>query len=283
MYRLTKHMKAKARDVLDQYTRQLHDTRSMEGGLEPELRQLWGLGYQALKYIMIDIVLNHPEYAHLAAYYMDSNPSGLVVTEFKRPLAKLYGLTSWHYDDEKDDKRADYWKNAFALISQFDLEKSYDGSTVLQLSSIVNDKLIAYFLKNPTHLRSMKPRDFELLIAELLDAFGFAVELTQATRDNGRDIIAIGNEKIAASKYLIECKRYAESNKVGIQLVRSLYGVVKDERVTKGILVTTSSFTAPAEEFLQRNKWVLEGRAFDGILDWLREYQRLKFPPKSDA
>jgi len=283
MYRLTKHRKAKARDVLDRYTRQLHDTRSMEGRLELELRQLWGLGYQALKFIMIDIVVNHPEYAHLAAYYMEhSNPAG-VVTEFQRPLARLYGLTSWHYDDEKDDKRAEYWQNAFALISQFDLEKQYDGSTILQLSSIVNDKLIEYFLKNPTHLRSMKPRDFEQLIAELFDAFGFAVELTQSTRDNGRDIIAIGNENIAASKYLIECKRYAESNKVGIQPVRSLYGVVNDERATKGILVTTSSFTAPAEEFLQRNKWVLEGRAFDGIMAWLREYQRLKFPPKSDA
>jgi hypothetical protein len=88
-------------------------------------------------------------------------------------LAKLYGLTSWHYDDEKDDKRAEYWKNAFALISQFDLEKEYDGSTILQLSSSINDKLIDYFLKNPTHLRSMKPRDFEQLIAELFDACGF--------------------------------------------------------------------------------------------------------------
>ena len=97
-------------------TRQLHDTRSMEGRLELELRQLWGLGYQALKFIMIDIVLNHPEYAHLAAYYMEhSNPVG-VVTEFQRPLAKLYGLTSWHYDDEKDYKRAEYWKNAFTPL-----------------------------------------------------------------------------------------------------------------------------------------------------------------------
>ena len=121
----------------------------------------------------IDIMLNNPEYAHLAAYYMEySNPGG-VVTEFQRPLAKLYGLTSWHYDDEKDNKRAEYWKNAFALISQFDLEKEYDGSTILQLSSSINDKLIDYFLKNPTHLRSMKPRAFEQLIAELFDACGF--------------------------------------------------------------------------------------------------------------
>ena len=129
----------------------------------------------------------------------------------------------------------------------------------------------------------MRPRDFEQLIAELFDAFGFVVELTQSTRDNDRDIIAIGNEKIAASKYLIECKRYAESNKVGIQPVRSLYGVVSDERATKGHSCDNFLVHGSAKEFLQRNKWVLEGRAFDGIMDWLREYQRLKFLPKSDA
>lgn len=286
MYRLTDRRKAKARDVLDRYTRQLHDTRSIEGiRLELELRQLWGLGYQTLKDIMIDILSNHPEYVHLAAYYMEHSNVNVqsVVVEFQRPLAKLYGLSSWYHDDEKETKRKAFWEKAFALISQFDLHEQHNGSSILQISSFVNDRMIEYFLKNPSHLRSMKSRDFEELIAELFDGFGFDVELTQSTRDGGRDIVAIGNQHIAASKYLIECKRYAESNRVGIQPVRSLYGVVNDEHATKGILVTTSSFTRPAEEFIERNKWVLEGRAFDGIVNWLREYQRLKFPPLPDA
>lgn len=284
MYRLTDRRKAKACEVLDKYTRQLHDTRAIATGqLELELRQLWNLGYQPLKGIMIDILWNHPEYAHLAAYYMEHCNALGVVTELQQPLAKLYNLTSWYYDDEKETKRANYWENTFALISQFDLTEQYDGSTILQISSVVNDRLVEYFLKNPKFLRSMRPRDFEELIAELFNGFGFAVELTQSTRDGGRDVVAIGNNQIASSKYLIECKRYAESNKVGIQPVRSLYGVVNDERATKGIIVTTSSFTNPAKEFLVRNKWILEGHAFDGIVEWLREYQRLKFPPLQDA
>lgn len=96
-------------------------------------------------------------------------------------------------------------------------------------------------------------------------------------------MIAIGNQIIAASKYLIECKRYAEENKVGIQPVRSLYGVVTDEGATKGIIVTTSSFTSGADEFIQRHKWQLEGRDFNGILEWLKKYQRLRFPQMHDA
>lgn len=252
------------------------------GILERELRDLWGMGYQSLKDVMIDILSNHAEYSHLAAYYMEHSNTPGVVTEFQSPLAKLYGLSSWSYDDAKEQKREEFWERAFAMISRFDLDAEIGGQSIIQLSSLVNDQLIAHFLKHPTHLRSMDSRHFEELIAELFDGFGYAVELTKSTRDGGRDVIAIGNRKIAESKYLIECKRYAETNKVGIQPVRSLHGVVVDERATKGIIVTTSSFTTPAEEFLQRNKWTLEGRDFEGVLEWLRMYQAIKFPPKSD-
>lgn len=275
MCRLTDRRKAKAREVFDRYTRELHDTGTIENfRLEFELRQLWDIGYQSLKGIMIDILTNHSEYEHIAAYYMERSGSAGVVSEFKTPLAKLYGL-SWYHHEEREAKCAAYWENAFALISQFDLTEKHDGSTILQITSAVNDSLIEHLLKHPIDLQSMKPRTFEELIAELFHRFGFDVELTRSTRDGGYDIIAIGNNQIAASKYLIECKRYAEAKKVGIQPVRSLYGVVQDERATKGILVTTSSFTSPAEDFFERNRWVLEGRAFEDIKNWLRQYQHL--------
>ncbi|MES9902373.1 MAG: restriction endonuclease, partial [Sedimenticola sp.] len=173
------------------------------------------------------------------------------------------------------------WDNALAVISQFDLDEGIDGRSFLEIGSSVNESLVRYFLDHPTDLRAMKPRHFEELIAELFHGFGYLVELTAATRDDGRDVIAIGNEHIAASKYLIECKRYAETNKVGIQPVRSLHGVVTDERATKGIIATTSSFTAPANEFFARNKWTLEGRDFDGVVEWLKLYQKLKGLPSA--
>ena len=115
MCRLTDHRKTEAREVLDRYNQQLHDTRKIcRSDLELKLRDIWGLGYQNLKGIMIDILSNHPEYEHLAAYYMDVDYDGItgVVMEFQQPLAKLYGLTSWH-DEEKKAKRTAYWKDAF--------------------------------------------------------------------------------------------------------------------------------------------------------------------------
>ncbi len=225
---------------------------------------------------MIDIVKNHREYTHLAAYYMEHSPTVGVVSEFQRPLAELYGLTSWYHDTSKETKRQQYWENAFALISQFDLGSPSNESSIIQISYKITDNLIQKIAENPTLMRTIAPRHFEELIAELLDNFGYEVELTQVTRDGGCDIIAIASHDIADAKYLIECKRYKESNKVGVQPVRSLYGVVKSENATKGILVTTSTFTKPATEFLQSNKWELEGRDFNGILDWLKKYQKLR-------
>ncbi len=278
MYRLTERRKSKAREVLDRYTRQLHDSRAIPSDLlERDLRQLWGIGYQELKDVMIDILSNHPEYAHLAAYYMEHSNGQAVVSEFQGPLARLYGL-SWYHDPNRASNRDTYWERVFAVISQFDVESAQEGATFLQVSRLVNDRLVEYFLRNPAKLYSMGSRDFEALIAEVLAGLGYEVELTQRTRDGGQDIIAIGRHGIASSKYLIECKRYAASNTVGVEPVRSLYGVVHDAEATKGILVTTSSFTKPAQDFLDRHVWRLEGRAFDGIIEWLQEYQRQRFP-----
>lgn len=270
-----------AQDILDRHTKCLHDTRQMDvHGLEGELRDRWRLGYQTLKDIMIDMLVNHNEYSHVAAYYMEhSNVTG-VVMEFQSPLSKLYGLTSWNFDETKDQKRSEFWDTAFAAISQFDVHKEVEGRSILQVGSLINSKLIKHFLDHPNDLRSMDSRHFEELIAELFDGFGYRVELTVATRDGGRDVIAIGNQVVAESKFLIECKRYAESNRVGILPVRSLHGVVQDERATKGIIATTSTFTAPAREFLERNRWTLEGRDFEGVIDWLKTYQRMKFSGK---
>jgi hypothetical protein len=68
--------------------------------------------------------------------------------------------------------------------------------------------------------------------------------------------------------FLIECKRYAPSHKVGVELVRALYGVRMHEKATKGILATTSTFTHGAKAFFNDHLWELEPRDFDGVVDW---------------
>ncbi|MDQ5825978.1 MAG: restriction endonuclease [Chloroflexota bacterium] len=164
----------------------------------------------------------------------------------------------------------------WAVHSTFDIERKLDGRSILDISSVIDQRLINYFHKHPNLLYEITPRQFEELIAEILHGFGFSVELTAQTRDGGRDIIAISHS-VARVKYLIECKQYSVERAVGLAPVQRLFGVVSGEQASKGILVTTAQrFTQPARRFIDQHQWLIDGRDYEGLIAWLDDYQALK-------
>jgi len=80
----------------------------------------------------------------------------------------------------------------------------------------------------------------------------FRAEMTKATGDGGIDIVAVLDKPILGGKYLFQCKRYAPDNLVGASTVRDFYGAVTADKAVKGILITTSDFTAQARESAER-------------------------------
>jgi hypothetical protein len=118
-------------------------------------------------------------------------------------------------------------------------------------------------------LLMLSARQFEELVAELWSRLGYEVELTPPTRDGGRDLIAVRRSE-ANLRFLIECKRYSPPRKVGVAPVRSLYGVKTHENATKGILATTSSFTAEALRLFAAHYWELKPRDYEGVLSWIK-------------
>lgn len=182
---------------------------------------------------------------------------------------------------------ADTYKVAFSYLAEFILVNESDSIIQFQLNRFinekpiiliadeVNEKLINYFSKHPNELKTIDRRLFEEFVAELFWGFGYQVELTQKTRDGGRDIIAIKNAE-TIDKYLIECKRPDIGNLIGIKPVRELFGVKQDEKATKAILATTSYFSKDAHQFFERNKWELEPKDFDGIMKWIKQYKIIK-------
>ena len=160
----------------------------------------------------------------------------------------------------------------FAQHSEFDVNSKVEGKAILEISSNIDARLIEYFRQNPERMYNLSPRQFEELIAELFDGFGFKVELTKRTRDGGHDIVAVSNEPYRI-RCLVECKRYADEHKVGVGIVRSLHGTIVTDGANKGIVATTSYFSKDASAYINTNKWILEGRDFHGICDWLRQYQ----------
>jgi hypothetical protein len=157
------------------------------------------------------------------------------------------------------------------LVEGFSGRLEISPAIVTVCNNVTN--ILDSIVRNPMDLLSMSPRQFEEFVADIWEGFGYQVELTARTRDQGRDIIAIRNAE-AHLRFLIECKRYSPDNKVGVGIVRSLYGVVRDENATKGILATTSTFTKDAQKFIDRHIWELEGHDFQNILDWLKKIRR---------
>lgn len=140
---------------------------------------------------------------------------------------------------------------------------------VIQLGGLVSADLIAHFALHPEEMREMPHRKFEELVAEIFSRFGYDVELTKQTRDGGTDIIAIRNAEVR-TRFLIQCKRLKAGNKVSVEPVRELLGVKHDLGASKGIIATTVYFTADAQTLIDRHRWDLEGKDYDGVVDWLQ-------------
>ena len=121
-------------------------------------------------------------------------------------------------------------------------------------------------LQNREEIYNLSSREFEELVAELFKQQGFDVELTPETRDGGCDIIATKNIGGLPFMLLIECKKYAKRNPVGVNLVRSLLGVQGDRKANKAVLVTTSRFTKTAREFADRQQHLISLMDIDDLM-----------------
>ena len=159
--------------------------------------------------------------------------------------------------------------------TDFDLNLSHNGKTIIEVSRWVDDRLMEYFQKHPDKLKTMDRGLFEELVAEIFHGFGYEVEMTRRTRDGGKDIIAIKRNEVE-SKYLIECKRPNPGGYVNVKTVRELYGVKTSEKATKGIIVTTAYLSPDAKLFIEKNRWELEGKEYEDLRQWLIEYSRHK-------
>ena len=119
--------------------------------------------------------------------------------------------------------------------------------------------LIARISEDPELIYNVPPREFEEIVEQLFQDEGFETQLTQQTRDGGRDIIAtktgINGKPIM---FFVEYKRYSRTNKVSVDLVRALYGVQMANKINKACLVTSSCFTRDAVAFAENQNVMID-------------------------
>ena len=137
----------------------------------------------------------------------------------------------------------------------------------------VDAQLIEYLKRHPEKMYELQPRRFEELVAEMLRDMGYQTELTVSSADGGVDIIATQKTGIGETLLVVDCKRYARTQRVGVELVRSLYGVAEQLRATMAMLATTSFFTRPAQEFQRTLRHRVSLRDYSDLVEWLGRYR----------
>lgn len=149
--------------------------------------------------------------------------------------------------------------------------------TIVSLLEPAWDKLCKYLIKYPNYLHTMKPSDFEILAGEIFRSYGWQVEFTSRTRDGGYDVMAIKRSFPTDMCVLVEAKRYAPNRPVGVDIIRSLYGIRQLKQASQAVLVTSSYVTLSAKtEFERVIPWELDFIEREKILEWCRHYTDIK-------
>lgn len=146
-----------------------------------------------------------------------------------------------------------------------------ETKVITQAVEVVNNSLVEKVNNNPGLMYQMTPRNFEELVAELLEREGFKVNLTKQTRDGGKDIFVAQKNRLGNFLYYVECKQYAPENPVGVNLVRELYGTISADRATAGLLVTSSYFTSDAISFTQNIQHQLSLKGYLDLKQWIKD------------
>jgi restriction system protein len=174
------------------------------------------------------------------------------------------------------------WKQLFESLQGFEHSGILDSAgrplsaaAVLPPQLVVaventNCKILEQLRHDPRKLWELSPRKFEEIVAELLTGFGYDVQLTPFSRDGGFDMYAAKKDAVGSFLFLVECKRYTPPDKVGVQVIRSLHGVVQQKQANAGIVATTSFFTKGAKEFQNRLNHQLHLNDYFALQSWLK-------------
>ena len=121
-------------------------------------------------------------------------------------------------------------------------------------------------------LHEMSWREFEHLVGEGFRLQGYQLLETGGNGpDGGVDLVL----RRRGEKYLVQCKQW-KAFKVGVEIVRELYGVMAARGVAGGFVVTSGNFTAEARAFAAgRNVQLVDGTKLFAMLQQARAAQEM--------
>ena len=130
-------------------------------------------------------------------------------------------------------------------------------------------------VKGIESIRKLSWREFEELVGEAYRRKGYNVtEAGGGGADGGVDLVL----KRGDEKLLVQCKHW-KMDKVGVKVVRELYGVVVAEKATGGVVISSGTFTQEAIDFAKGKPLeLLDGSALQNIIT---EVQKGEIQPRN--
>ncbi|MGW0314004.1 restriction endonuclease [Streptomyces flavidovirens] len=169
-------------------------------------------------------------------------------------------------EPELDPVASLHYLNAIVSQHPYDLEPVPPVVTFdLSRYKIAPERDVVAGLDSRPDLVAMDPIDFEHLIRRLFEKIGLKSWVTQASRDDGIDAVAVNEEPLIGGLCIIQAKR--TKNVVSAETVRSVAGIVNDTNASKGIVVTTAWFGKASWDFAPRNRVdLIDGRHLKALL-----------------
>jgi restriction system protein len=124
-------------------------------------------------------------------------------------------------------------------------------------------------------LNGMSWREFEVLVGEAFRLQGYKItEQGGARQDGGVDLVL----RKGSESYLVQCKQW-KAFKVGVEVVRELYGVMAASGAAGGFVITSGTFTADAQAFANgRNVKLVDGPKLFGLIQQAKASVSAKVP-----
>jgi restriction system protein len=102
-------------------------------------------------------------------------------------------------------------------------------------------------------IRGSSPTFFERLVLDLLHAMGYGAtraDLQHVGRSNDGGIDGIISlDRLGLEKVFVQAKRW--NNPVGREMLQAFVGALSGQRATKGVFITTSTFTSQAIDYVR--------------------------------
>lgn len=206
---------------------------------------------------LIDLVAMLPWWACIALAIV----SYLVLSGLAKPVA----VTAVQPGDIAHVATQAMWK-AFAYAGQFIVPAACVIAAVVsayrrrERKQLVSNVIGA---NSSDALGDMTWREFEVLVGEGFRLQGYEVtETGGGGADGGVDLVLRKDRE----KYLVQCKQW-KAFKVGVAVVRELYGVMAAHGAAGGFVVTSGHFTDEAKAFAEgRNIRLVDGPKLFGMI-----------------